>query len=121
MTNAPTIFTSSTITEIPADLEPPQICIDYIISLAVVSSLFITSELLPFLKSQKGNGLVDLIICCLQGSDCCLSKLIECLKGEKDDDKDGVSVEQTQSLNHENQTSQNVNININTERNDNNN
>lgn len=119
MTNAPTIFTSSTITEIPADLEPPQICIDYIISLAVVSSLFITSELLPFLKSQKGNGLVDLLICCLQGSDCCLSKLIDCLKGEKDDEN-SVSQEQQQSLNNENQTSQNVNININTERNDNN-
>lgn len=102
------------------DLEPPQICIDYIISLAVLSSLFITSEILPFLKSQKGNGLIELIVCCLEGSDCCLSKLIECLKGGKKEDDETISVEQTQSLNNETATSQNVNININTERNDNN-
>ena len=100
------------------DLEAPQVCIDYVISLAVVSSLFITSEILPFLKGSKGNGLVDLLICCFEGSDCVLSKLIECLKGENKEE--GVNMEQQQSLNNENQTKQSVNININTERNDNN-
>ena len=86
-------------------------CIDYIISLATIGSLFVVSEVLPFLKSHKGNGLVDLLICCFEGSDCCLSKLIECLKG--DDGKNGQeqSQEQEQALN--NTTKQEVNIVIN--------
>ena len=39
------------------DIDEQQVCISYIISIASISSLFIISEILPFLKSQKGNGL----------------------------------------------------------------
>jgi hypothetical protein len=96
------------------DIDAKTACVDYIISLATISSLFIVSEILPFLKSHEGNGLVDLVICLLGGSECCLSKLIECLKGEKEKD-DGIQQEQQQSLNNENATKQSVNININTD------
>lgn len=100
------------------DIDGKTYCIDYIISLATISSLFIVSEILPFLKSQKGNGLAELLVCCLEGSDCAITKCIECLKGEKDKDND-INMEQQQSLNNENKTTQSVNININAERNDN--
>ena len=89
------------------DIDGKTVCIDDIISLATISSLFIVSEILPFIKSLKGNGLVDLVICLLNGSECCLSKLIEYLKIRR-----SVSQEQQQSLHHES-----VNININAERN----
>jgi len=106
---------NSTYIEEEMDYETKEVCIDYIISLATVGSLFVVSEVLPFLKSHKGNGLVDLLICCFEGSDCCLSKLIECLKG--DDGKNGQeqSQEQAQALN--NTTTQQVNININENKN----
>ena len=102
---------NSTYIEEEMDYETKEVCIDYIISLATIGSLFVVSEVLPFLKSHKGNGLVDLLICCFEGSDCCLSKLIECLKG--DDGKNGQeqSQEQEQALN--NTTKQEVNIVIN--------
>jgi len=92
------------------DYEMKEVCIDYIISLATISSLFVVSEILPFLKSHKGNGLVDLFICCFEGSDCCLTKIIECLKGQKDDKGQEQQQEQEQSL--KNTTTQQVNINI---------
>ena len=106
---------NSTYIEEEMDYETKEVCVDYIISLATISSLFVVSEVLPFLKSHKGNGLVDLLICCFEGSDCCLSKLIECLKG--DDGKNGQeqSQEQAQALN--NTTTQQVNININENKN----
>ena len=95
-------------------IDEQQVCLEYIISIASVSSLFIISEILPFLKSQEGNGLTELLICLFTGSDCILSKMIECLKGEKE--KEGeVSIEQTQSL--QNESKQETNININIERN----
>lgn len=100
---------NSTYVEEEMDYETKEVCIDYIISLATVSSLFVVSEVLPFLKSHEGNGLVDVLICCFEGSDCVLSKLIECLKGEKSDDK-GQHQEQEQELT--NTTTQQVNINI---------
>ena len=99
------------------EVEEQQVCISYIISLASVSSLFIISEILPFLKNQKGNGLTELLICMFEGSDCILTKLIECLKGEKEKEN-GVSIEQTQSLQSQQETKQETNININIERND---
>jgi hypothetical protein len=99
------------------DIDEQQVCISYIISIASISSLFIISEILPFLKSQKGNGLTELLICMFEGSDCILSKMIECLKGEKEKEN-GVSIEQTQSLQSQQETKQETNININIERND---
>ena len=103
---------NATYIEEEVDYETKEVCIDYIISLATISSLFVVSEVLPFLKSHKGNGLVDLLICCFQGSDCILSKLIECLKGD-DDGKNGQSQEQEQEQALNNTTKQEVNITIN--------
>lgn len=98
------------------NIEEKQICIDYIISLASISSLFVISEVLPFLKSHKGNGLVDLLICCFEGSDCLLTKLIECLKGEGSEEDKGQKQEQkqTQSMrtDEEQHLTNSVNINI---------
>ena len=68
-------------TDTELDEDQKQVCIDYIISLASISSLFIISEILPFLKSHNGNGLVDILIKCFQGSECILSQIIEFLKG----------------------------------------
>ena len=94
------------------DYEMKEVCIDYIISLATISSLFVVSEILPFLKSHKGNGLVDLLICLFQGSECCISKLIECLKGQKDDKGQEQQQEQEQQQKLHSTTTQQVNINI---------
>jgi hypothetical protein len=98
------------------DIEKKQMCIDYIISLASVSTLFIISEILPFLKEHKGNGLVDLLICLFSGSECCLSKVIDCLKGEDDDKDKGQKQkqEQQQSIktDEEQHLTNSVNINI---------
>jgi hypothetical protein len=102
---------NSTYVEEEMDYETKEVCIDYIISLATVGSLFVVSEVLPFLKSQKGNGLIDLLICCFEGSDCILSKLIECLKGD-DDGKNGQHQQQEQEQALTNTTTQQVNINI---------
>jgi len=100
------------------NIEQKQVCIDYIISLASIGSLFVVSEILPFLKSQKGNGLVDILICCFEGSDCCLTKLIECLKGESSEEDKGQKQQQNQkqkqSINtdEEQHLTNSVNINI---------
>jgi len=107
---------NSTYIEEEMDYETKEVCIDYIISLATVGSLFVVSEVLPFLKSQKGNGLIDLLICCFEGSDCILSKLIECLKGD-DDGKNGQHQQQEQEQALTNTTTQQVNININENKN----
>lgn len=96
------------------ELTNKQMCIDYIISLATISSLFVVSEVLPFLKEHKGNGLVDLLICCFEGSDCCLSKVIDCLKGEDDDKGQKQEQKQEQSIktDEEQHLTNSVNINI---------
>jgi len=84
-----------------------EVCVDYIISLATVGSLFVVSEVLPFLKGHKGNGLVDLLICCFEGSDCILSKMIDCLK-KKEEAPQAQEQEQEQTLTNTN----NISINI---------
>lgn len=100
------------------ELTDKQMCIDYIISLASVSTLFIISEVLPFLKEHKGNGLIDLLICLFSGSECFLSKIIECLKGEEDDkDKEQnqqqeQKQEQSIKTDEEQHLTNSVNINI---------
>ena len=72
-------------------------CIDYIVSLCVIGSAFIISEVLPFLRQTEGNGLSDCLIKTFQTSECCLSKLLECL-GEKKRDSTEANVEMTTSL-----------------------
>lgn len=89
-----------------------EACIDYIISLSVVSSMFIVSEILPFLRGQN-NGIADCLLKCFQGSDCILSKLIECLKNKKDDEDDGnIEVNTKLTSQQENQMKNSININI---------
>ena len=107
-----TYYTSESV-----DYVEKEVCIDYIISLATLGSLFIVSEVLPFLRSKKGNGLVDLLICCFENSDCCLQKSISCLKGEhglqqEQQQKQAQETEQSQALKTDNTQTQNVNINI---------
>lgn len=102
------------------ELTEKQICINYVISLATISSLFVVSEVLPFLKEHKGNGLIDMLICLFQGSECFLSKIIECLKGEEDDKDKGQKQKQQQEqkqqqtlkTDEEQHLTNSVNINI---------
>lgn len=97
------------------DYDEKTVCVDYIISLATVASLFVVSEILPFLKSKKSNGLIDMLICCFESSDCCLQRSISCLKGEhpsQQEQKQSQDQETTQALKTENTQTQNVNINI---------
>lgn len=47
----------------------------YQYSTIILGILFITSEVLPFLKKNKGNGITDTLICLLRGSSCMAEKL----------------------------------------------
>ena len=89
---------------------PEESCLDLIISLSVVSSMFIVSEILPFLKGQN-NGLADCLVKCFEGSDCILSKMIECLKNNKEEIAEGI--EQTTKLTTSQETEMKNSININ--------
>jgi len=42
--------------------------------------LFLISEALPFIKNKKHNGVLQIIICLLKGSNCFLTKLIRKLE-----------------------------------------
>src|SRR6056300_792700 len=64
-----------------------QVCIDYIVSLASISSLFIISEILPFLKGSN-NGISECLVKCFEGSDCLLTKLIKLLKPKEEQEED---------------------------------
>ena len=90
-----------------------ETCIDYIVSLCVLATGFIISEALPFLRQFKGNSIADCLVKTFETSECCLSKIIECLK---DEEKDGDgSVEVTTKLNtkQEQEMKNNNAININ--------
>jgi hypothetical protein len=89
---------------------PEESCLDLIISLSVVSSMFIVSEILPFLKGQN-NGLADCLVKCFEGSDCILTKMIECLKNNKEEIAEGI--EQTTKLTTSQETEMKNSININ--------
>lgn len=106
--NNETYYTSESV-----DYDEKQVCVDYIISLATIASLFVVSEVLPFLKSKKSNGITEALICCFEGSDCVLTKFISCLRGtDSAQQKQKQSQEQTQALKTDNTQTQNVNINI---------
>jgi hypothetical protein len=85
-------------------------CLDLIISLSVVSSMFIVSEILPFLKGSN-NGLSQCLVKCFEGSDCILTKMIECLKDNKNEIAEGI--EQTTKLTTTQETEMKNSININ--------
>jgi len=44
-------------------------------STIILAVLFITSEVMPFLKKHKGNGISDTLICILRGSSCLTEKM----------------------------------------------
>lgn len=87
-------------------------CIDLIISLSVVSSMFIVSEILPFLRGQN-NGIAECLVKCFEGSDCILTKMIECLKENKEEVAEGIEVTTKLSTTQEQEMKNNNNININ--------
>ena len=41
----------------------------------ILAVVFITSEVMPFLKKHKGNGISDTLVCLLRGSSCLTEKL----------------------------------------------
>ena len=82
-------------------------CLDYIVSLSIVSSLFIVSEILPFLRGQN-NGIADCLVKCFETSDCILTKAIHCLKGNKEDVAEGME----QITKQEQEMKNSININI---------
>jgi hypothetical protein len=74
--------------------------------------MFIVSEILPFLRGQN-NGIAECLIKCFEGSDCILTKLIECLKGEKEKEQDGsIEVNTSLTTQQESQMKNSININI---------
>lgn len=60
----------------------------YQISTMVFMTLFLLSEILPFIKKHKGNGCLDTLVCVLHGSSCMTERLanaIEASEAKKDD------------------------------------
>jgi len=49
-------------------------------STIILGVLLIAGEALPFLKKQKGNGLVDSLICLFRGSACVAEKIADTLE-----------------------------------------
>jgi hypothetical protein len=74
-----------------------------LVTIAGLSSVLIVSEILPFLKSHQGNGLVDCLIICIESSECCLSAFVQYLKGINNEEE---HQSQNQAIN------QNININV---------
>ena len=62
---------------------------EYQISTIVLSVLFITSEIMPFLRGRdKNNGILDTLICFLKGSSCVTGKIAETLEKVQDQSKE---------------------------------
>ena len=53
----------------------------------VLGMLFVFSEVLPFIKKHKGNGVFDTVVCLLRGSSCIATKLADVIE-KCDEDKD---------------------------------
>lgn len=54
----------------------------------ILGVLFILSEVMPFIKKHKGNGLCDTAVCLLRGSSCMAEKLADVIeKCEEQADK----------------------------------
>ena len=59
----------------------------------ILGVLFILSEVMPFIKKHKGNGICDTAVCLLRGSSCMADKLadvIEKCEEQVDDDTEKV-------------------------------
>ena len=61
----------------------------YEVSTIVLGVLFVTSEVLPFLRGRdKNNGILDTLICFLKGSSCVTGKIAETLEKVQEVKKD---------------------------------
>ena len=90
-----------------------QTCIDYIVSLCVIGSAFIISEALPFLRQVQGNSIADCLVKTFETSECCLSKIIDCLKKDKNEDANSAEVTTKLNTKQEQEMKNNNAININ--------
>jgi len=90
---------------------PEESCIDLIISLAVVSSMFIVSEILPFLKGQN-NGISHCLVKCFEGSNCFISKIIDCLKDNKEEVAESIEQVTKLTTKQEQEMKNSIHINI---------
>lgn len=52
----------------------------YEYSTIILGVLFVISEVLPFMKKHKGNGLTDTVLCILRGSECTAKKLADTIE-----------------------------------------
>ena len=109
MSNGSTDISSQCNCDCPS---PEENCIDLIVSLAVVSSMFIVSEVLPFLRGQN-NGIAECLVKCFEGSDCILTKMIECLKDNKEEIAEGIEQTTKLTTQQEQEMKNNNAININ--------
>jgi len=46
----------------------------------ILSVLLITSEILPFIKKTKGNGLCEGVVCLLRGSSCMTERIADVIE-----------------------------------------
>mgnify|MGYP003139793416 CR=1 FL=1 len=46
----------------------------------ILGVLFVFSEVMPFIKKHKGNGVIDTIVCLLRGSSCMATKLADVIE-----------------------------------------
>lgn len=60
----------------------------YEYSTFILGTLFVVSELLPFIKKTKGNSIVHSIICLLRGSSCVAEKIADTLEEAAPDAED---------------------------------
>ena len=59
----------------------------YEYSTIILSILFFASEVMPFLKKYKTNGLLESAICVLQGSECTAKKIADQLETIEKEEK----------------------------------
>tara|TARA_R100001015_G_C4609990_1_gene165318 strand:+ start:1138 stop:1374 length:237 start_codon:yes stop_codon:yes gene_type:complete len=52
----------------------------------ILGVLFVLSEVLPFVKKHKGNGVCDTLVCMLRGSSCLATKLADVIEEKKGDE-----------------------------------
>lgn len=59
----------------------------------ILGVLFFLSEVMPFIKKHKGNGLCDTAICLLRGSSCMAEKIADALEKCDETNVNDVKVE----------------------------
>lgn len=54
----------------------------------ILGVLFIFSEIMPFIKKHKGNGVLDTMVCLLRGSSCMATKIADVIEKCEDKEED---------------------------------